>query len=197
MAARNPDVDAYFRELERWKPELTALRRIVLACDVTEQLKWKRPCYTHGGGNVAILGAMKASAVLGFNNGALLRDPAGILVAPGENSQYMRMVHFTSVERVTELEDTLQEYIGRAIANEAAGRKVDPRDRPEIALPLELEAKFAELPELKAAFEALTPGRQRGYLLHFTAAKQPKTREARIDRCVPRILEGFGLNDRA
>ena len=168
----------------------------MLACEVTEQLKWKRPCYTHGGGNVAILGDEGLGRAR-VQQRCPLRDPAGILVAPGENSQYMRMVHFTSVERVTELEDTLQEYIGRAIANEAAGRKVDPRDRPEIALPLELEAKFAELPELKAAFEALTPGRQRGYLLHFTAAKQPMTREARIDRCVPRILEGFGLNDRA
>lgn len=192
----NPELDGYFAGLGQWRDELLALRAVMLSCDVTEERKWQKPCYTHGGGNVTMLGAMKGSAVLGFIKGALLDDPAGILVAPGRYSRSMRMVHVTSVEQAEELAPTLREYVARAVENERAGAKIDFETTREVAVPDELTARFAAMPELEAAFDALTPGRRRGYLMHFASAKQPATRESRIDRCVPRILKGEGLNDR-
>jgi uncharacterized protein YdeI (YjbR/CyaY-like superfamily) len=191
----HPDVDAYLRDAGRWRQELTRLRSILLDTELTETLKWRRPCYTFQDGNVAMLGGLKEYCVLGFLKGTLLEDPGGVLTAPGKDSQSMRQLRFTGVGQIEELEPTIREYIRQAIEVERAGLKIDRKANRELVIPDELAQKFTEMPALKTAFEALTPGRQRGYVLHFSGAKQPQTRVARIERWAPRILEGKGMND--
>lgn len=193
----DPDrrVSVLFGKLTAWQDEMAALRRILLDSPVTEAFKWRAPVYTAHGGNVAILWGFKAHCALGFFKGVLLDDPQGVLVAPGENSRSARMIPFTSVAEIEAQEAVLKDYIARAVANQKAGLTVDfPKD--DLEMPEELVTRFEADPELQAAFDALTPGRQRGYILQISGAKQSKTREARIDKWAPRILDGKGMHDR-
>lgn len=191
----NARVEAFYSNAKKWREELAALRTILLGCPVTEGFKWRSPCYTFQGGNVATVWGFKENAALSFFKGVLLKDAAGILVAPGENSRSVRLVKFTSVPEIVGMEAVLKDYIHEAIEIEKAGLKVDfPKD--DLVFPEELIGKLDEDPVLKAAFEALTPGRQRGYALHFSRPKQSKTRLSRIEKCTPRILDGKGLHDR-
>jgi len=192
----NPGVDAYLAGVGAWRDELAALRAILLDCELTEEVKWRQPCYTFEGGNVAILGEMKAHGIVSFFKGSLLEDPAGVLVKPGENSRAGRLIPFTSVGEVTAMEPILRAYVAEAIEIEKAGLKVDFTRDAVLEPPSELLVKFDEDPGLKAAFDALTPGRRRGYVLHFTEPKQSKTRTARIEKATPRILAGKGRHDR-
>lgn len=179
----------------RWQPELRALRHLALACGLTEQTKWGVPCYTFQNGNVALIHAFKDYCALLFINGALLHDAHGILVQQTENVQAARQARFTSVRDILALEPVLKSYLYEAIEAEKAGLKVAYKPTAEFAVPEELQAVLAQNPALKAAFEALTPGRQRGYLLYFAAPKQAKTRAARVAKYTPQILAGQGLHD--
>lgn len=196
MSKRDPKVDAYLKQSETWQRELRKLRTIALASGLTETLKWRQPCYTFEGGNVAVLHRFKDFCAIGFLKGSLLEDPEGLLVAPGEHSQAMRRLQFTSVSDITRMEQTVKAYVQAAIAAERSGLKVAFKAKQELKLPEELKDAFSQNPKLKKAFNALTPGRQRAYVLHFSGAKQSKTRTARIDKHTERILEGKGLNDR-
>ena len=188
-------VDAFFADAKAWREELQALRAILLDCPVSEDFKWHSPCYTFQGGNVATVWGLKDCCALAFFKGVLLADPEGILVAPGENSRSMRVVKFTGAAEIAGMEAVLKDYIHRGVEVEKAGLKVDfPKD--DLEYPEELTDKLAADPGLKAAFEALTPGRRRGYVLHFSQPKQSKTRVSRIEKSAPRILEGRGLHDR-
>jgi uncharacterized protein YdeI (YjbR/CyaY-like superfamily) len=191
----NRSVDGYIRKAKRWQNELTELRRIVLDSDLTEDVKWRVPCYTLDGKNVLFLGHMKESCVISFIKGALLKDPKRILIQQTENSQSVRVIRFTDVQEITKLEPVLKSYINEAIAIERAGLKVQFKKASEFKVPEEFQAKLDESPALKTAFHSLTPGRQRGYLLHFAGAKQSKTRAARVEKCMKRILKGKGLDD--
>ncbi|MES2475001.1 MAG: DUF1801 domain-containing protein [Verrucomicrobiota bacterium] len=191
----NPKVVAYLSESIRWRNELEALRKIVLTHDLTEDLKWGQPCYTLQGGNVVLLSGLKDCCVLSFPKGALLKDTAGILTRPGENTQAARVIRFTKVGEIVAMEARLNAYLAEAIAVERAGLKVDFHDNTQLDLAAELQRKLEDCPEFKTAFEALTPGRQRAYNLHFSAPVQSTTRVARIEKCTPRILDGKGLND--
>jgi uncharacterized protein YdeI (YjbR/CyaY-like superfamily) len=196
MIETNPKVDEFLHDAGRWRAELERLRNVALECRLTEELKWRQPCYTFEGRNIVVLGGFKAYCALGFFKGALLADPAGILIAPGTNSQSGRQIRFTSVHQIDEMAPVLRAYLFEAIEVERAGLSVRLKRTEEFAVPEELRRKLDELPELRAAFDALTPGRQRGYLLHFSAPKQSATRMARIEKCMPRIFEGRGLHDR-
>lgn len=195
MGKTDPKVEAFFARASEWQEELLALRAILLDCPVKEEFKWRSPCYTFKGGNLATLWGLKENCALAFFKGVLLKDEKEILVAPGENSRSMRLVKFTSVSDIAEMDAILKDYIHEAVEVEKSGLKVDFR-KDDLVFPEELTAKLGEAPDLKAAFEALTPGRQRGYVLHFSQPKQSKTRISRIEKCVPRILEGKGLHDR-
>ena len=189
-----PQVDRYIEDSANWRSELEKLRELLLSCDLTEDWKWSAPCYTHGGANVALLGELKQCCVLSFPKGALLADGGGLLQRPGPNTQAARVIRFTSVDEIVGREDVLRSYLLEAMTLEETGAKVEYKKEQDPA-PEELEKKLAADPELKSAFEALTPGRQRAYILHFSSAKQSATREARIDKCRQRILCGMGLND--
>ena len=191
----NPKVDGYLRKNKRWGDELKELRRIILDCLLIEEIKWRVPCYTFENSNVVMLGALKECAVLSFVKGALLKDARGILVKPGDNTQSARVIRFNNVREITEMEPVLKAYVHEAIEVEKAGLKVDFKAKRELVFPEEVEKKFDEMPALKTAFRALTPGRQRAYLLYFSAAKQFKTRESRVEKCKQRILKGKGLAD--
>lgn len=195
MGDFNPKVEAFFAKAGPWQKELAALRAILLDSRLTEDFKWRSPCYTFQDGNVATIWGLKESCALSFFKGVLLSDVDGILVAPGKNSRSVRMVRFTSVEQIAGMEAILKDYIREAIGAEEVGLKVDFRDG-DLDLPEELVKKLEEDPDLKTAFEALTPGRQRGYVLHFSQAKQSSTRLSRIEKHRPRILVGKGLHDR-
>lgn len=191
----NPKVAAFFSEAKQWREELEALRAILLDCPVTEEFKWRAPCYTFQNGNVATVWGLKNNCALSFFKGVLLKDPEGLLVAPGANSRSVRLIKFSGVAEIAEKEAVLKRYIHEAIDVEKAGLKVDFRN-DDLVYPEELTDRLERDPALKAAFEALTPGRQRGYTLHFSQPKQSKTRVSRIEKCVARILEGKGLHDR-
>ena len=209
MATLHPKVDEYLAigcgrcplvntpdcKVHQWVPILEALRGILLDCGLTEEHKWSAPCYTADGKNICVLGAFKDDCRLGFFKGALLEDPQGLLDAPGPNSRSARQLRFTAVEEVAELERDIRAFIRQAIALEKAGKQV-PKSDALPPQPVELTQRFAQDAVLKAAFLRLTPGRQRGYLLHFAAAKQSATRTARIDKYTPSILAGKGLHDR-
>ena len=188
-------IDAFFSEAGPWQAELGELRRILLNCGLSEEFKWSSPCYTVDGGNVALLWGFKDSATLGFFKGVLLKDPAGLLVAPGENSRSSRVMRFTTLDQIIEAEPAIRDYVREAIALEKAGARVDlPKD--DLAYPEELVAALEEDPELQSAFDSLTPGRRRGYVLHFSQPKQPATRQSRIAKNRDRILAGKGIHDR-
>lgn len=178
-----------------WQQELKQLRSLMLACGLQEEFKWSQPCYTFQNSNVVLVTAFKEYVALAFFKGALLQDTHQILTAPGKNSQAVRQARFTDVQRIQEAAPVLQAYIREAIALEEAGLKVNFKKEVEPIL-AELQAAFDKLPALQAAFEGLTPGRQRGYILHFSQPKQSKTRTARIEKHLERILQGKGLHDR-
>lgn len=188
-------IDAFFSDQERWHEELLALRKILLDCGLVETFKWSSPCYTVDDGNVALLWGFKDAATLGFFKGVLLKDPEKILIAPGENSRSSRILRFTDTAQIAGHEKTIRAFVSEAMELERAGAKVDmPKD--DLDYPEELVSALEEDPELQAAFEGLTPGRRRGYVLHFSQAKQSQTRRARIDKHRSRILAGKGMHDR-
>jgi uncharacterized protein YdeI (YjbR/CyaY-like superfamily) len=191
----NPKVDVFLRSQKTWRKEFTKLREIILACDLTEELKWGQPCYSLDGKNVILMHGFKEYCAVLFHKGTLLKDPRGILVQQTKNVQATRQIRFTSLEDVRKTEKMLKAYIREAIEVEKSGLKVPFKRTKDFEMPTEFESKLDEDAALKAAFEALTPGRQRGYLLHFAQAKQAKTREARVEKCIPRILDGLGLDD--
>jgi uncharacterized protein YdeI (YjbR/CyaY-like superfamily) len=190
----NPKVDAFFRKAKKWVEESEKLRAILLDCPLTEELKWGEPCYTYQGKNIVLIGAFKEYVSLLFFKGALLSDPKRILVTPGQ-LQSGRQIRFTSLREIIKMENILKTYIYEAIEAEQAGLKVALKKHSDYVIPEELQRKLDEMPALKAAFEALTPGRQRWYMFHVGQPKQSKTRESRVEKCMPRILEGKGLND--
>jgi uncharacterized protein YdeI (YjbR/CyaY-like superfamily) len=190
----NRKVDVYLSKLEKWKKELEKLRMILLDCMLTEELKWGCPCYSFQHTNIAIIGGLKGYCVLSFFKGSLLNDNEGILVKPGENTQTVRLIRFTGIKQIAEMEPILKAYINEAIEIEEAGLKPLLKKRPE-AIPLEFQKRLDKNRVLKTAFEAFTPGRQRAYILYFSAPKQSKTRESRIEKYTPRILDGKGLNE--
>ena len=191
----NPKVDTYLSKASKWQEEMELLRKIVLDCHLTEELKWGVPCYLNQKSNIVLIHAFKEYCALLFMKGALLQDTSGILVQQTENVQGGRQIRFTSSKQIIELEATLKAYIYEAIEVDKMGLKVELKKTEDFAVPEEFQRKLTENTELKTAFEALTPGRQKGYLLHFSGAKQVKTRESRIEECIPKILKGKGLND--
>jgi uncharacterized protein YdeI (YjbR/CyaY-like superfamily) len=191
----NPEVERLFDRAEKWREEMGELRRIALQSGLNEELKWGKPCYTYERSNVAIIQGFREQCALMFFKGALLKDPDGLLERPGKNSHVARRMVFSDVGQVAAMEGPLGRFLAEAIEVERSGLKVEVNQKPEPP-PAELDAMFAEVPGLEKSFGALTPGRQRGYILHFSSAKQSKTRTSRIEKCVPRILAGRGLNDR-
>ncbi len=196
MNRMNPKVDEFLSTAEKWQAEFEKLRAIVLDCGLTEEFKWGKPCYTFEKSNVVLIHGFKEYCALLFVKGALLQDAEGILVTQTENTQAARQIRFTSVQEIAEMEPVLKAYIHEAVEVEKAGLKVDFKKTAEFAIPEEFQRKLDEIPALKTAFEALTPGRQRAYLLYLSQPKQSKTRESRVEKHMQRILDGKGLNDR-
>ena len=190
----NPKVDNYLSTLKSWQTEIEHIRQIMLDCKLTEELKWGKPCYMFGTNNIAIIYSLKDNCAIGFMKGALLKDPENILLKPGENSNHGRWIKFTTLQEIKKLKPIVKAYIKEAITIEQAGLKIE-KDTSPLILPQEVLEKFKENPALKKSFEALTPGRQRGYNLFFTAASQSKTRTERIEKYTQRILNGQGIND--
>ncbi|MEB2274692.1 YdeI family protein [Bacillus sp. ILBB4] len=191
----NPKVDEFLSEAKKWKEEYETLRKIVLDCELTEDFKWMNPCYTFEKKNVVLMHGFKEYCALLFPKGSLLQDSHGILIQQTENVQGARQIRFTNVQEIVEKEAILKAYIYEGIEVEKAGLKVKAKKPEELIIPEELQHKFDEIPALKNAFTTLTPGRQRAYILYFSGAKQSKTRESRIEKCIPNILTGKGLND--
>ncbi len=191
----NPKVDAFISNAKKWHDEYEKLRAIVLDCELTEDFKWGVPCYTLDNKNIVLIHGFKEYCAILFVKGALLKDTKGILIQQTENVQAGRQARFTSVDEIAAVETALKDYIREAVEIEKAGIEVDFKKNTEYAIPEELQSKFNENPALKTAFEALTPGRQRAYMLHFSQPKQAKTREARVEKYAPQILAGKGLND--
>jgi uncharacterized protein YdeI (YjbR/CyaY-like superfamily) len=194
--ATNPKVDAYLIRAGKWQRELAKLRAILLACQLTEEFKWGKPCYTFQGHVIVVILPLKEHCALLFFKGALLNDPSNILIRPGENTQAGRQIRFTDVREIVEMETILKDYIHNAIEVEKAGLKVTSRKLTQLAIPEEFKIRLDEIPALKTAFDSLTPGRRRAYIMYFSAAKQSKTRESRVDKYMQQILDGQGLNDR-
>ena len=192
---KNPKVDFFFSKAKQWQEELRKLRAIVLDCPLTEELRWGKPCYTFQDSNIVLIHAFKEYCALLFFKGVLLKDAKGILIQQTANVQAARQVRFTDVREIVQMEPILKAYIHEAIAAEKAGLEVTYKKTADFPVPEELKNKLAGNPAFKTAFDALTPGRQRGYLLYFSAAKQSKTRTARVEKCLPQILKGKGLND--
>jgi uncharacterized protein YdeI (YjbR/CyaY-like superfamily) len=191
----NPAVDTLLEKTKNWREEFETLRAIILDCKLDEDVKWGQPCYTLDDRNIVLMHGFKAYCALLFFKGALMKDPKGILVAQSENTQSTRQIRFTSTQDIVKLKTVLKSYIREAIEVEKSGAKVELKKTEEFPMPDEFKSKLKQMPSLKKAFEALTPGRQRAYLLHFAGAKQAKTRESRIEKCVQPILDGKGLND--
>jgi uncharacterized protein YdeI (YjbR/CyaY-like superfamily) len=183
-------------KVHSWDEELRQLRAILQESDLAEEIKWSAPCYTHGGKNILTLSALKESVVLSFFRGAQMTDPENILEKPGDNSRFARYIRITDAQSIAPLKATILAYVGEAIALEASGKPLEASDDDSLDVPEELIQAFEASPEFEEAFSALTPGRQRGYLLHFSSAKQSKTRTARIERAMPKILVGKGWNER-
>lgn len=194
-SSANPKVEFYFDEAGQWQPAIEKLRSIALDCQLTEELKWGSPCYTYQENNIVLIHVFKEYCAFLFFKGALLQDTHGILVQQSENVQAARQIRFTNLQEILELEPMLKAHIYEAIEVERAGLGVTFKKTEEFAVAEEFQTKLNENPALKKAFEALTPGRQRGYLLHFSAPKQSKTRTSRVEKCTEQILEGKGLND--
>ncbi|MEJ2266115.1 MAG: YdeI family protein [Anaerolineales bacterium] len=190
----NPKVDVFISKAEKWQEEFEKLRTIILDCQLTEEFKWRAPCYTFQKSNIVIIQGFKEYCALMFFKGALLQDPKDILIRPG-STQAGRQIRFTNVREIVEMEPILKAYIYEAIEVEKAGLKVNFKKTAEFAIPEEFQNKLDEIPALKTAFEALTPGRQRAYIHYFSGAKQSKTRESRVEKYMQQILDGKGLND--
>ena len=191
----SPKVDFYFTKPQKWQDEIIKMRSIPLSCGLDEELKWGCPCYTNKGTNIVLIHVFKEYCAYLFFKGALLNDSANILIQQTENVQAARQIRFTHIDEIADQEATLKAYIFEAIEVEKAGLKVELKKTTEFPMADEFQQKLDEMPALKTAFETLTPGRQRGYLLHFSAPKQAKTREARVDKYIPKILDGKGLDD--
>ncbi|PJN88873.1 YdeI/OmpD-associated family protein [Bacillus sp. mrc49] len=189
----NSKVDEFLSKAKNWQEEYEVLRRIVLECELTEEFKWMHPCYTYEKKNIVLIHGFKEYCALLFHKGALLKDAHGILIQQTENVQGARQIRFTNVQEIVAIEPILKAYIQEAIEVEKSGLEVEYKT--EIIIPEELQNKFDELPALKTAFEALTPGRQRAYFLHFSQPKQSKTRVSRVEKCTQQILDGKGLKD--
>jgi uncharacterized protein YdeI (YjbR/CyaY-like superfamily) len=195
MNTMNSKVEMYFSTSKKWHKEMEKLRMILLGCHLTEELKWGKPCYSFQTSNVVIILPLKEHCALLFCKGALLKDAHGMLIQPTENTQAARQMRFTSVREIGEKETSLKAFINQAIEVEKAGLDVVYKKITDFKIPEELQKKLNTVPAVKTAFNALTPGRQRGYLLYFSAPKQSKTRESRVEKCLKRILHGKGLND--
>jgi uncharacterized protein YdeI (YjbR/CyaY-like superfamily) len=195
MSKANPKVDAFVAKLNKWQAESKKLRAILLDSELTEEFKWYQPCYTFEGKNVVVINELKESCAFAFFKGALLKDVHGVLTRPGQHSQSTRWIKFTSVREIAEMKSVLKAYIREAIEVEKAGLKVKLRKTSDLKIPEELQIMLDEFPDLKNAFDALTPGRQRAYIYHFSAPKQSKTRESRVLKYMPHILKGKGLLD--
>ena len=191
----NTDVDFYFKKAKKWTDEIELLRRIILDCGLTEELKWGVPCYTYEKRNIVLIHVFKEYCALLFFKGALLNDADKIMVQQTANVQGARQVRFTNVKEVEEKQSVLKAYIFEAIEVEKAGLKVDYKKKIDFQIPEEFQSKLNEIPELQKAFDALTPGRQRAYLLYFSAPKQAKTKIARVEKYVQQILNGKGMDD--
>ena len=195
MNTMNPRVDLFLSKAPKWQSALEALRMICLECMLTEELKWDIPVYSFRGKNIVGINGLKESCALSFFKGSLLNDAYGILIKPGEHTQAGRWIKFTSVQEVEEMGSILKDYIYEAVEVEKAGLKIIHKKTEDYPIPEEFQHKLETIPALNAAFESLTPGRQRAYLLYFSAPKLPKTRQARIVKCMQQILDGKGLND--
>jgi len=191
----NPKVNFFFDNATQWKEEFEKLRAIALSTELVEDLKWGCPCYTYEGKNIFLIHGFKDYCALLFFKGALMKDPDHILIRQSENVQAARQIRFTELQQIIDLEKNLQAYMFQAVEIEESGAKVEMKKTKEFEMPEEFQHQLDNNSILKEAFESLTPGRQRAYLLHFSSAKQPKTREARIEKCIPQILEGKGLTD--
>lgn len=191
----NPNVDWFFAKATKWQEEYAELRRIILDCGLTEELKWGCPCYTFQNANIVLIHGFKEYCALLFHKGALMKDESGILIQQTENVQSARQIRFTGVEEIYKMEQNVKSYIKEAIEVEKAGLKVEMKKTTEFKMPEEFQSVLEDMPELKKAFYALTPGRQRGYLLYFSQPKQSKTRESRIEKYLDKILKGQGLDD--
>lgn len=191
----NLKVNEYVSNEKKWREEMGKLRTIIIDCGLTEEWKWRKPCYTFQESNVVIIQGFKEYCALMFFKGVLLKDAKGVLIKPGENSQAQRQIRFTEVREIDEMEHIIKSYIYEAIDVEKAGLEVNFKEKTDLIIPEELQNKFDEIPTLKTAFEALTPGRQRAYVIYFSQAKQSKTRETRIEKYIQQILDGKGLND--
>jgi len=191
----NPKVDFYFNQAKKWQAEIHKLRMIALDSGLSEELKWGCPCYVLEKSNIALIHTFKDYCALLFFKGALINDKNGLLIQQTENVQSARQVRFTNLLEIFEQENIIKNYIAEAIAVEKGGLKVELKKHTEYKIPEEFQHKLDQIPTLKTAFEALTPGRQRAYLLHFSAPKQTKTRETRVEKYMPLILKGKGLND--
>src|SRR5258705_1892815 len=195
MNRMNSKVDFYFNKAKKWQEEFEKLRMIILDCGLTEELKWGVPCYTFEKRNIVLIHGFKEYCALLFFKGALLNEGKSILIQQTRNVQAARQIRFTNVREIVKLKPILKAYIYEAIEVEKAGLKVSLKKTKEFIVPEEFQNRLAEVPGLKTAFAALTPGRQRAYLLHFSAPKQSKTRESRVEKCLQQILKGKGLND--
>jgi len=195
MSKMNPKVDWFFNKATKWQEEYDRLRMIVLDCGLTEELKWGCPCYTLEDSNIVLIHGFKEYCALLFMKGSLLKDTKHILIQQTKNVQAARQIRFTNIEEITKLEPVLKTYIKEAIKVEKAGLKVPMKKTSQFGMPEEFRNVLDTTPAVKKAFNSLTPGRQKGYLLHFSSAKQSKTREARIEKAIPRILKGKGLED--
>jgi uncharacterized protein YdeI (YjbR/CyaY-like superfamily) len=195
MNRMNPKVDVCFSKARRWQKELKKLRTIVLDCGLAEELKWGQPCYTFENKNIVLIHGFKEYCALLFFKGALLKDPKGLLIQQTKNVQAARQIRFTRVRQIVAMAPILKAYIREAIEVEKAGLKVRLKETSEFDVPEEFQRKLDDIPALRNAFDALTPGRQRAYLFHFSAARQSKTRQSRVEKCLPQILKGKGLND--
>jgi len=192
---KNTKVDEYIRNSKKWRDEFTKLREIILEAPLSEDFKWKVPCYTYEGSNVVMIHGFKEYCAILFVKGSLLKDPENVIIQQTVNVQAARQVRFTNINEVESLAPILREYVLEAIEIEKSGAAVDYKKNTDFDIPAELQSKFEEMPLLKTAFSELTPGRQRGYILHFSQPKQSKTRVARIENSMQKIMEGKGLND--
>lgn len=191
----NPKVDWYFAKNKTWQEEIETLRSIVLDCGLTEELKWGCPCYTLEGNNIVLIHVFKEYCAVLFFKGVLLKDPHGVLIQQTKNVQVARQMRFTTLQEIVKRKRILKAYIKEAIAVEKAGLKAELKKTKEFDMPEEFRSRLDDMPALAKAFKALTPGRQRGYLLYFSQAKQAKTREARIEKYIQHIFDGKGLDD--
>lgn len=192
---KNPKIDGFLERSAQWRAEMTLLRQIALDCQLTEELKWGKPCYSFEQNNIVLIQGFKNFCALLFTKGALLTDPEGTLQQPGPNTQSARRIQFTNVQQVAAQKANIIDFIQQAIAIEKAGLKVDFKKPKDFLIPEEFQVQLDQNNKLRAAFQALTPGRQRGYIMHFSSAKQAKTRASRVEKCMADILKGKGLND--